>query len=130
VVTGGRAVFRLDRLVLETGRQPDGGRSQSPDVIDPVQQPLEVAAVVEGSAGRVEPRHQPVTGQTAPVIAGVAILEAVRHDEIEPLVGDRRAQGMQGAEPPGFALPGSHGGHRGERGKKYGAEDKGEGAAG
>ena len=50
-VVAGRFVLRLDRLVLEAGRQPDGRGAQALDVVDLVQEPVEVAAVVEALFG-------------------------------------------------------------------------------
>ena len=56
------------------------------------QEPGEVATVVERLARRVEAGDQAVAGQAAPVVGGVPVLEAVGHDEVEVLVGDRPAQ--------------------------------------
>jgi hypothetical protein len=91
VVAGG-VVLRLHRLVLEAGREPDRRGAEVLDVVEPLPEAGEVAAVVEALVRRVEPRHHPVGPEPARVVRRIAVLEAVRHDEVELLVGDRRAQ--------------------------------------
>ena len=96
VVAGGReAVVVLDRLVLEARREPDGGGPESFDVVDLIEQALEVAAVVPALVGRVEARLAlgRAGRQPAVVVGGIAVAEPVGHDEVEVLVGDRRAEG-------------------------------------
>jgi hypothetical protein len=92
VVAGGRPVLELHRLVLEARRQPDRRGAQTADVVDLREQALEVAAVVEPGPGRVEAGHQRIVAQATGVVGGVAVGEAVGHDEVEVFVGHRRAQ--------------------------------------
>ena len=107
VVTGRRAVFELDGLVLEARRQPDRGRAQPLDVVHPVQQPGQVTAVVEAPLRGIEAVLQPVTGDPTRVVGLGAVLEPVRHDEIEVLVRDRRPQGRPRGQAvrPGVGRP-------------------------
>ncbi|MCY1230412.1 hypothetical protein D9M72_428230 [compost metagenome] len=95
VVTG-RFVLRLDRFVLEAGRQPDGRGAQALDVVDLVQQALEVAAVVEALLGRVVAGDHRIGAQSAVVVRGASVAETVRHHEIEVLVRHRGAERVGG----------------------------------
>ena len=93
VVTGG-VVLGLDRLVLEARGQPDRRGPEPLDVVDLVQQAVQVSAVVEALAGGVEAGDHRIRSQAALVVAGVAVAESVRHDEVEVLAGDGSAKGM------------------------------------
>lgn len=86
-VVAGRGVLAgaLDGLVLEDGRHPDGGGAQPLDVVEPLGQPLEVAALVEALVGGVVAGGEPGAGQAAAVVPGVPVGEAVRQDEVELL---------------------------------------------
>ena len=97
VVARRGAVLELDRLVLEARGQPDGVGAQPLDVVELVEDALEVTTVVEPLAGGVEAGDQPVVAQTALVVRGVGVLEAVGHHEVEVLVGHRGAQRVRGA---------------------------------
>jgi hypothetical protein len=113
-VVAGALVLGLDGLVLEARRQPDRVGAEPADVVDPVQQALQVAAVVVAARRRVEAGDRLLRRQAAVVVRRVAVLEPVRHDEVEGLVGHRRAQrvprvgaargggreGRAGGEPP------------------------------
>ena len=99
VVAGARPVLELHGLVLEARREPDRVGAQALDVVDPVQQALQVAAVVEALGGRVEPVLEPAARDPAVVVGRVAVLEPVGHDEVEVLVGDRLAQRMRTHRP-------------------------------
>ena len=87
-------VLQLHGLVLEAGREPDRGRAKTADVVDAVQQTLQVAALVEALARRIETVLVDTARDAAPVIAGVTVLEPVGHHEVERLVGDRSSQRM------------------------------------
>jgi len=76
----------LHNLVLEDGRDPHSGDSEALDVIEPADQALKVAAVVETLGRRIETGCQPVAGQPAPVVRRIAILEPVGQQEIDHLV--------------------------------------------
>src|SRR5206468_11766684 len=76
----------LHGLVLEHRSDPQGRRAQALDVVEPALQPLEVAAVVEALARRVEAGGQAVTRDAAAVVRPVAVLEPVWEDEIDDLV--------------------------------------------
>ena len=95
VVAGGReAGVVLHGLVLEARGEPDRGRAEALDVVDPVDQAGEVAAVVEGLVLGVEARGHLGRGQAAEVVVRAAVLEAVGHHEVEVLAGQRRAQAV------------------------------------
>ena len=100
-VVAGRGVRAgaLDRPVLEDRRHPDRGGAEPLDVVEPVEQAREVAAVVEALVGRVEAGGQPVAGQAAVVVGRVAVVEAVGQDEVEDLVGQVVAQASAGRAP-------------------------------
>ncbi len=89
-VVAGRGVLprALHGLVLEDGRHPDGGGAHALDVVEPVGQALEVAALVEALVGGVVAGGETGAGQAALVVAGVAVGEAVRQDEVELLPGE------------------------------------------
>ena len=73
----------LDGLVLEDGREPDCRDAEVFQIIETLRQPLQVTAVEEALVRRVEARLQPAAGEIAEVIGSVAVLEAVRQDEID-----------------------------------------------
>ena len=114
VVAGG-LVLRLDRLVLEARGQPDRGGAQALDVVDLVPQALEVPAVVEALLRRVEAGHHRVRAKAAVVVGGGAVVEAVRHHEIEPFVSHRAAERVGGRRivRGGCSLGGRHRDHDG-----------------
>ena len=102
VVAGRRPVLELDGLVLEARRQPDRRRAEALDVVDPVEQALEVAAVVEAGRGGVEAVLEPAARDLPGVVGREAVLEAVGHDEVEVLARDGRPQAVTGvAAGPG-----------------------------
>ena len=115
VAGGGEAVVVLDRLVLEARRQPDRGGSEALDVVETLAQALEVAAVVPALALRLEARLAFLHPwrQAAVVVGRRSVLEAVGHDEVEVLVGDRLSQAVTGvAAGPGRS--GQDGGDEGD----------------
>ncbi len=97
VIAGRRIGARaLDRPVLEDRRHPDRRCPERLDVVEPVQQAGDVAAVVEALVGGVEAGGQPVAGQAALVVGRVAVVEPVGQDEVEDLFGQvvpQRAKG-------------------------------------
>jgi hypothetical protein len=116
-VVAGALVLLLHRLVLEAGREPDRGRAEAPDVVDPLEQALEVAAVVEAAPlGREAGLTVLDAGrQAAVVVRAVPVLEAVGHHEVEALVGHRRPQRVLRLTRP----CGRCGDARGERGDEH-----------
>ena len=86
----------LDGLVLEARRQPDGRGAHVLDVVQLLGDALEVATVVEALVGRVEPGGQRPPGETAEVVGLRPVREAVGHDEVEALAGQRRPQRVLG----------------------------------
>ena len=114
----------LHRLVREDRRQPDRRRAQAPDVVQPAGRALQVAAVIEAGARRIEAVDQRPPVRAAMVIGRVAVLEAVGQQEIDHLVlrlalqvGRRRGEGRsgQGAQAQGGqqrASPRRHDRHR------------------
>ena len=95
----------LDGLVLEGRRHPDGRRAEALDVVEAVDDPLQVAAVVEALAGRVEAVLEPGARDRRGVVAGVAVLEAVGHDEVEVLAREVLAQAVTRELPVGGREP-------------------------
>ena len=96
VVAGRGAVLELDGLVLEARGQPDRGGAQVADIAQALADPGQVAAVVEALGGGVEARHQAVGGQPAEIVGGAAVLEPVRHHEVEVVSRERRPQAVAG----------------------------------
>ncbi|MGX1130215.1 hypothetical protein RKD49_002405 [Streptomyces glaucescens] len=88
-VVAGRGVrtLTLHGLVLEDGGEPDGGGAEALYVVEPLRQALEVAALVEALVGGVVPGGEAGAGESAPVVAGVAVGETIRQDEVELLAG-------------------------------------------
>src|SRR5699024_462254 len=84
-VVAGRGVLALalHRTVREGGGEPDGGGAQALDVVEAVDEPGDVAAVVEGLAGGVEAGSEPSALEPAGVVAGVPVGEPVGHHEVE-----------------------------------------------
>ena len=76
----------LHGLVLEDRRDPYRGRAETLDIVEALDQALEVAAVVEALARRIEAGAQPVAGQAAAVVRRIAVLEPVGQQEIDDLV--------------------------------------------
>ncbi len=97
-VVAGRGVLAraLDGAVLERRGQPDRGRAEALDVVEAVEDPRDVAAVVEALVGRVEPVVEAAALDAAGVVAGVAVGEPVGHHEVEALAGRRSAQRVGG----------------------------------
>ena len=125
-VVAGALVLGLDGLVLEARREPDRVRAEPADVVDPVQQALQVAAVVVAACRRVEAGDRLLRRQAAVVVRRVAVLEAVGHDEVEGLVGHRRAQRV----PRVLAVLARGGGREGRAGSHPGDDgDDGGGAS-
>ena len=91
-VVAGRAVLGLHCLVLEDRREPDRLGAEALEVVELLPQAGDVATVVVALGGRVEPGGLAVAGEAAHVVAGVAVVEAVTHHEVEVLVGEVRAQ--------------------------------------
>ena len=86
-LTGIAARLAAHGLVGEAGGQPDGGRSQALDVVEPVAQSFQITALVEALVGGIEPGGQAVAGEATGVVGGVAVREPVGHDEVELLLG-------------------------------------------
>jgi len=76
----------LDRLVLENRGQPDRGDAHVLDIVEPLDQPFQIAAVVVALVRRVETGFQPVALEAPKVVLLVTILEPVRKQEIDYLV--------------------------------------------
>ena len=86
----------LHGLVLEDGREPDGGGAEPLNIVQLRGQPLEVAAMVEAARGGVIAGLEPSAFQAALVVARIAIGEPVGQDEIDDLLhGRSRAQFRQ-----------------------------------
>ena len=86
VIAGGfLAGPALHRLVLEHRREPDGGRAERLDVVEPRGEPLQIAAVKEPLRRGIEAVLQPVALQPTAIVRGIAVLEAVRQHEIDDL---------------------------------------------
>nr|WP_233354229.1 hypothetical protein [Phycicoccus elongatus] len=81
------AGLALDRLVLEARRQPDGRRAHALDVVEFLRDAGKVTTVVERLVAGVEAGREFAAGQAAVVVGGVAVGEAVGHDEVEALLG-------------------------------------------
>ncbi len=97
VVAGGGVVAgALHGAVLEDGGEPEGGGAQALDVVEPLPQPLEVAALVEALVGGVVAGGEAGAGESALVVGGVAVGEPVRHDEVELLAGRVVPGGLRG----------------------------------
>ncbi|MNE79058.1 hypothetical protein D3C80_1755120 [compost metagenome] len=77
---------RLHRLVLENGGHPDGRGAQALDVVQLLDDPGQIAAVVEFRVGRIEAADQAVGGVAAMVVGRIAVGEAVRQQEVDDLV--------------------------------------------
>ena len=94
-VVAGRGVrtLALHRLVLEARREPNGGRAEALDVVEVLAHARDVTAVVEALVARVEAGHHAVTLEPSLVVRGVAVREAVRHDEVEVLGAARLTHG-------------------------------------
>ena len=109
----------LNCLVLEDRRNPDGRRTKPLDIVEALHQALEVAAVVEALRGRIEAGHQATSRQPATVVRGIAVLEAVRQNEIDDfvlrqaraIVGDLRRSRADASHRP----TGANGRQRGDR---------------
>ena len=93
-----------------------------PCVIDPVQQALEIAALVEAPVSGIKAVLEAIAGDTAGVVVGRAVGEPVGHHEVERLVGDRSAQRVLADERAAgrctSSTNGSTGGCDGEAGSK------------
>ena len=101
-VVAGRLVLGLVGAVLEARREPDRGRAEALDVVDPLQQAGEVAAVVHALVRRVQAGDRRIGGvDPALVVVRAAVLEPVGHHEVEVLPRQRRAQ----AVPAAVVLP-------------------------
>ena len=86
----------LHRLVLEDRREPDRGDAEALQIIQPLGQALQVAAVEEALGGGIEARRQPIALQAAAIVRAVAIFEPVGQNEIDDLVLRRPfAHGLQ-----------------------------------
>ena len=95
VVAGGRVrALALHRAVLEARGQPDGRGAEAVDVVELRAEAGEVAAVVEALVGGVVSGREGVAVEAARVVGGVAVLEAVGHDEVEDLVAAGLAHGV------------------------------------
>ncbi len=95
VVPGARVLLAaLDGAVLEAGRQPDRGRPQALDVVEPVHDPGQVSTVEEALVGGVEAVVQPVPRDPGRVVGRVAVGEPVGHHEVELLAGHRLPQAV------------------------------------
>src|SRR5215211_5299715 len=92
VVPRGGPVLQLYSLVLEAGSEPDRGRAKTVDVVDAVQHPLEVAALIKALVRWIKTVLEAIAGDTSSVVGGRAVLESVGHHEVEVLVGDRGSQ--------------------------------------
>ena len=73
-------------LFLKIGAEPDRCRAEPLDVVEPLGQALEVAAVVEALVRGIEAGRQPVAGQSAAIVRRIAVLEPVGQQEIDDLV--------------------------------------------
>ena len=106
------ARLALHRLVLENGGEPDRGHAHALNIVEPLRQALEVAAMVEALVRRVESVDQRPALQAAAIVRRVAVLEPVGQDEIDHLVfelalgrihrhryGNRRWPGQRGTRP-------------------------------
>jgi hypothetical protein len=99
VAGGGVRAGALDGTVLERRGDPDRGAAEVLDVVEPAEQPFEVAAVVEALVRGVEAGAQGVASQPAPVVAPVAVGEPVGHGEVEAFPRQVRAQRVPGEVP-------------------------------
>ncbi len=109
---GVRAVA-LYWLVLEDRSHPEGSGTQALDVVEPLDQALEVAALVEALVGGVVSGGEAGAGQAALVVARVTVGETVRQHEVELLTGG--------------VVPGGLGGElRVGRGRRWGGRSGGE----
>ena len=74
----------LGGFVFKDGGQPEGGDTHVLQVVELALQPSQVAAVVEGFVGdKVARLGEGSAGEGTFVVAGVAIIEPVGHEEIE-----------------------------------------------
>ena len=79
----------LGGFVFKDGGQPEGGDTHVLQVVELALQPSQVAAVVEGFVGgKVARLGEGSAGEGTFVVAGVAIIEPVGHEEIEDFALD------------------------------------------
>ena len=86
VVAGG-LVLCLHGLVGERGSDPDGVNAKALDVVELVLESFEVSALVVARIGGVVAADLRVAAEAAVVIGGIAVVEAVGHDEVEGVAG-------------------------------------------
>ncbi len=96
----------LHGAVLEAGRHPDRCRTETLEILELLDDPCEVAAVVEALVRRVIAGRQPVPREPPVVVRRVAVGEPVRHDEVEPLLRQVVPQAAAGE----LAVLGGHAG--------------------
>nr|EIF89375.1 hypothetical protein [Streptomyces tsukubensis NRRL18488] len=94
----------LDGLVLEDRGQPDRGGAEALDVVEPLGQALEVAALVEALVRGVVTVVETGAGESAAVVGPVAVGETVRQNEVELLAGGVVAGGLGGERRVGGGL--------------------------
>ena len=90
------AAGALHRPVLERRRQPDRGGAEALDVVELRHQTVDVATVVEALVLGIETGRQSVAREATQVVGRVAVLEAIGHDEVEPLACEVVAQRCPG----------------------------------
>ena len=76
----------LHRFVLEDWSEPDRRDPQPLNVIQPGQNALEIAAVVETLAGRIKAGLEAVALEAAAIIRRIAVREPVRQKKVNDLV--------------------------------------------
>ena len=82
----------LDGLVLENRRQPDGGRAQSLNIVEPGDQAFKVPAMIESAGCRIIAGLERAAAQPALVVALIPIGEPVGQDKIDDfLLGRARS---------------------------------------
>src|SRR5262249_14491329 len=76
----------LHGLVFVDRAEPDGGGAELLNVVEPAQQTLQITAVIEAQVGGIEAALQAIRWQTATVIRQIAVVEAVRQQEVDDLI--------------------------------------------
>ncbi len=84
VVAGGAVG---EGLIAHGRGEPEGGDTEALDVVEPGDQPGQVAAVVEADAGGIETVLFRTPGEAAGIVGRAAVGEAIGDDEIDHLPG-------------------------------------------
>src|SRR5262249_239173 len=76
----------LHGLVLVDGAQPDCRGAELLDVVEPAQQALQVAAVIETGIAGIEAALQSIRRQAAEVVPDIAAIEAIGQQKADHFI--------------------------------------------